>query len=44
MIPFQLPQLSMGLSDYMDTVNSQSKCGSCIEFIISLGKKFLSME
>lgn len=42
MIPFSLPQLSMTLSEYMSIVRLQKKAGSCVGFLIGLGKKFFS--
>lgn len=42
MIPFKLPQLSMTLSEYMSIVRLQRRAGSCVGYLIGLGKKFFS--
>ena len=42
MIPFNFPQLSMSLSEYMSIVALQRKAGTCIGFCIGLGKEFFA--
>ena len=42
MIRFNLPQLSMSLSEYMEIVRLQTEAGSCVGFCIALGKEFFS--
>jgi hypothetical protein len=39
MIPFQLPQLSMSLAQYMEIVQARKEISSSIGFLISLGNK-----
>lgn len=43
MIPFKLPQLSMSLCQYMEIVDLQRKAGTCVGYLISLGKKFFEV-
>ena len=42
MIPFNLPEVSMFLSQYMEIVDAQNEAGASVGFLIGLGKKFFS--
>ena len=42
LIPFQLPQLTLPLSQYIKLVEAQKEISSRIGFFIGLGEKFLN--